>query len=139
MSIESGLKSYLGGKADLTSQIGTRLFPLFAPQTTTTPFVVYAVVSEPHDHTLTAGAGRATPRIQVSVYDEHLADCRVISEIIRAHMQGYSGAMGSETVSAVMLENEVTLYDPPQAGESSGLYHVEQDYFVMYEVSVPTF
>jgi len=141
-SVRSGLYSRLAGTTAVTTLVGTRIFPNFAPPDATLPYIVYSVVSQGHDHYIGAAAGRATPRVQLDVYDATLLSCETIANVLRTNLDGFSGTLGSsDTVECTlcMLDNEIDLYEPPAAGENVGTYHIAQDYLIHYVESVPTF
>lgn len=140
MSISTNLRKYLLSKSAITSLVGTRMFPRKIPQKNSAfPVIVYRIVSQDAAHHLAGGAGYAGTRIQLDVYSETETETDALAEAIRNQMQGYSGAMGTASVTSVVLKNSQDLYEPPQDNSDTGLYRNSTDYWLRHDMAVPTF
>ena len=140
MAIGADVRTYLLTKSAVTSVLGTRIFPNVIPlKNTTWPCVVYGIVSQAPAHHLTGGAGYAWTRIQLDVYATGPVSRDALVEILRDELQGFSGTMGSSTVSAVKYENSLDLYEPPTDSSDVGLYRNTTDYWIRHNQAEPTF
>ena len=140
MGVETDLRTYLLSQSPVTTLVGAAgVYCGNIEDDAADPVVCIKRVSGGRQHTLTAGAGFASPRIQLDVYSQSYVDAKAVAEAVRGEMQGFKGTWGSTTVSSVVFENEVDLYEEPDDGTDLGWHHIALDYFVRYSETVPTF
>ncbi len=137
MSIEAGCYSFLTGVTALTAIVGTRIYPNSLPQNPVFPALTYALVSAPHDHTLTDAAGIVRARIQFDAYGYKLSEAVAITEAIRLALQRYTGSFGAKVVLASKLANEQDLSIAPQDASQSWLYRKSSDYIIKLRELIP--
>ena len=139
MAIGQDVRTFLLSKSSFTSVVGTRLYAGTLPQrVTTAPFVIYSIVSQNAAHHLGNGAGFAETRIQFDVYAITPEARDSLVEIIRNILQGYSGTMGSSTVSSVTYKNSIDQYVQPQDQSDIGNWRNTTDYWFRHDQAVPT-
>lgn len=110
--IEEGLIVYLLANAGMSAKIGNRLHELVLPQQPTMPAVVWQRISGPREHTHSGPSQLAHPRFQFACWDKTLLGAIQTAEVLRAALNGYTGAMGSEESYAVFLLDDHDPYDP---------------------------
>jgi len=142
MSLQSGIFIYLKSRGSITSYVGTgdnaRIHPLVAPQGTTSPYIVYNQISNPHMHQLSGSSGFAKARIQLNAWSDEYDEAQDIAEVIRDNIDGLHGVyMGTVDVQSVLLmdNNDEIEYDPET--EVAKLYGVRMDYEFWYSENVP--
>lgn len=135
MSINAGLRSFLGADAAINAIIGampnTRVYPVRLPQNPTLPAITYFKVSGRRVHSSNGALGLSGPRFQIDCWASKYEDAHALAELVRKRIDGYSGVMGSETVQGVFFESERDLYEP-----EPDQYRVSRDYFIFFEESV---
>ncbi|HKJ75398.1 MAG TPA: DUF3168 domain-containing protein [Alphaproteobacteria bacterium] len=131
--IESDLRTFLLADATISGLVGTRIFPVRAPQGGSFPAMTYTPVSGQRFHNTGGGAGLSGPRIQFDCWAEAYSEAKSLADALRERLDGYSGSAGSGTVQGAFFDTERDSFEP-DAGVS-GLYRVSHDYFVYYEES----
>ena len=88
MSIETALYTTLTTDSGVTSLCSTRVYPGFAPQSVTRPYVVYQVVSGDRLSTI-AGTGDAQrKRIQVSCFGDIYSSAKATVNAVISALEG---------------------------------------------------
>ena len=82
------------------------------------PAITVHKVSGGPEHDLDGSAGNAIPRIQVDSWAATDTDCDELAEAVRNVLQGFGSQaggslMGDVRVGAVILDNEISLPEPP--------------------------
>jgi hypothetical protein len=124
--IGRGLRAYLVSKTSVTDEVGTRIYPGVLPQ------------DEIHD-VLTGSSGSLTSTVQIDVYSDSHISSNGAAEAIRLVTQGYSGAMGSETINSVRLRNRNETYEPPTDGSDLGRHRVMLELDITHTNTIPSF
>lgn len=143
MSIETALHTYLSAKSEITSIVGTRLWRGHLPQSFNwaSPALTFWKVSEVHDHNIDGGGGCARARIQVDCWHKSSSTAVVddLAEQVRLALQGFDGLMGDVPVTSVVLDNVVSLPEPPTGASDDWRQHIALDFLVIYRISAPQF
>jgi len=86
---------------------------MHAPQNVTLPCITYQRISTARNltHDLTSST-LSDARFQFDIFAQKYIDALAISEELRKALQGYAGAMSTETVYAVLPVLEQHLDDP---------------------------
>lgn len=128
--MEAVLYSYLSNYGGLTSLVGIRIYPVFAPKGVAFPYVVFFKVSNVRTLTHDGVVNFQKARMQISCYSEDyytigaLIGVKQIAEQVIAAMEAWSGAT---SIPSSQHEGEQDLIDP-----GTKLYHVPLDFFVIY-------
>ena len=109
--IEEALYTYLTGYAALAALVGARVYPMQAPQDAIYPLVVYQQVSGPREYSHSGPSNLAHPRFQFTAWAATFFESRQVAAQVRAALGGYAGTVGTETLYAVFIDNEVPVYD----------------------------
>ena len=138
MAVETDLRTYLLAQATITAIVGSSgVYCGNVPQAAATPLLLVSRVAGEHGHHLDGGAGYCTARVQVDCYSTTYVAAAALAEAVRLKMQGYRGAMGTTTVSSVMLESDLDQSDPPTDASDSWLYRRILDFGILYQ-NTPT-
>lgn len=115
----------------LDKLIGGRVRPLFLPQNSPLPAVVYQRVSTPRYAAMQKDTPLSSPRIQIDCYAQSYPEAISISEALREILQDFSGTMGEgdNTVEnvAVLLQDQQELYE-----EQTKYWRIMQDYIIYH-------
>ena len=114
MSAITDLFTHLTTDGTLAGKIGTRLYPSFAPQDATLPFVVYYEFANPREQGFGNVVQVNKPRIQYSIYGEHYDDCVEVADALRGALITFE--------SPVTFEDERAYHDV-----TTGLYRRDVD------------
>lgn len=139
MSIETDLITYLNSIGSVTTYVGDRISTDKRDQGDPLPAISVHTIDGGEEHTLTAGAGFAKPRIQLSVWAETRVTALGIREALRNVLQGYSGTWGTTTrVGSVVFKSGPFLKETDEVGGDAGTYHQPIDLQIYYQQPVPT-
>ena len=138
MAFESGLVTYLETVTDLTDIVSTRIHPLIAPQGSAYPYLIYLKVSGSPDHHMTAASALRMDTYQFDCYGTY-AQVKSVEGALRGGLDGYRGAMGTETVQLCHLQSVRDSHEPDKIGSAQGNYRVSLDFLIGYDEDVPTF
>lgn len=108
MDIEQGIITYLKAQ----NVAGQRVYPLSLPQNAVLPAVVVQRVSGLPDYTHDGDSGLEPGRFQFTSWAESYAAAKATALSVKAALSGYKGSMGTVTVGASFIANELDLNDP---------------------------
>ena len=132
MLLEEGLYTFLQSRAGLTALVGTRIYPVMAPQGVALPYVAFDRVDTRPEQALGEAAGLATTRVQFDCYAAGAKQAKELADALRQALDGQSGTWGSVVVGACLWLNELDVYEP-----ETGSYAVPVDFDVIYEMTPP--
>lgn len=136
-TVEEALYETLTASTSVTAVVGTRVYPLKAPQNPSYPLAVYQRVSwlgvGGLEHQITP-TGR--PRIRFRCYGEkYYSQAKAAADVIRTTLDGFEGVVtvGSTTVTlqAVTLSYEVDTWE--DLSDERGVYVSILD-FIIYNL-----
>jgi hypothetical protein len=132
--LEEGLLSYLSTYGGLVTLIDDRVFEFRMPQGVTLPCLTYQRISTARELTHdTSGAtgDLASPRFQFDAWSETGKEAKLITDQVRAALNGKVGEIGAApnaiTIRAALVEDEVPEYYPEPK-----LYRSRSDYFIWH-------
>jgi hypothetical protein len=126
-------------KQAIAQAIGTRYYPLAAPQSASLPYIVYGEMGEEGQPTHDGGSsGLCRMTIRLSVWAENYDEARDIGELIRLLMDGFAGTAGTGTITSCFKTDQRDRYALPQSGEDMGIFGREIDFRVRYSETAPT-
>ena len=73
MSVEAALFNYLSGISGIAAIVGTRIYPLEAPQNGAFPCITFQTISFQHTNSLEGSSGLGAARIQVNCWARNVA------------------------------------------------------------------
>ena len=119
MTLETDLYSRLSTAVTLVSG---RIYPLVAPQGTTTPYITYAKISAGKYYTHGGAAGLSRDRLQISVYSTGYVTAKAIVTQVVTAMEDWGD------IQAAFKEHEIDMFET-----ETSLFHVPVDYFVWHD------
>ena len=121
MSFETAIYNRLSSQ--MSSALGTRIYPMVAPQKTATPYVVYTKISAGKEYSHAGGASLSRDRVQISVFSTgYLAAKTVVGNIVTA-------MEGAATFQASFKVNEIDFYE-----EQTKLFHIPIDFIIWHSL-----
>jgi hypothetical protein len=121
VSFETKLFTRLSSQ--LTTSVGTRIYPAVAPQTATLPYIVYRKVSANKQYAHSGPLSLTFDRVQVSVFSTgYLAGKTIAGNAITA-LEGWTDAQ------AVFKANELDLYEP-----DTKVFHIPVDFLIWHNM-----
>lgn len=126
--MKSGLVSLLTGESTVNAIVGSRVYISNAPQKATFPHIVITQMGSNENGALDGNSGN------LRMIDYQI-DCRAKTSVgaeslgnaVRTFIDDYSGAAGSYTIGAVLMNSEVDDFEPPTDGSETGTYVVSLD------------
>jgi len=139
MSIETAFYSYTSTKPSISALVGTRIYPLLAPDTPTYPHITYTVFGEGHHHAFNGAVGLVDLTMQVDVWAETVVSRTDIAEALRNALDGFSGDMGAEllNIRSCFLSDVSNFFDKDNAGGGT-YYRTSMDFLIWHVESLPT-
>jgi hypothetical protein len=130
--MRASLVTLLNAQSSITDLVSTRIYIDKAPEGCALPYIV--ILQHGSDEFMTSdntGNLRGIDfsiicRAQRSITSESVADA------VREFIQDYSGAAGSETISAVVFEGVSDQFEPPVDGSDIGKHASTLDLQILY-------
>lgn len=125
MAIEQGLRTLLLAQSSITSLLGDAtkgVYLDFAPQGVAEPFIVISAVSvNPLLHLGGTGGLRFTS-VDVDCKARTREAATSLAQAVETYIADYSGAAGSDTLNAVLLEDRGYDFEPPDGARQWGRF-----------------
>jgi len=131
MSVHAIVYQRLNGFAALTALVGTRIYPDAAKQDAAYPTVVYGVSSTDAVQATQERVMRVATVETMVLAQTRLTALAAHKQIILA-LDRFVGSSGGIAFLHCLLSNEVSGYDPPVAGESTGTFTESATFSVAY-------
>jgi hypothetical protein len=136
--IEDALVARLLAQNAITTLVGTRIYPLLAPQGAAAPYLIYQRISGERVRNFDESNQSAQPRIQIDAYAETYTVARQLAAAVRAALHGFAGTVSdSESparFSPVRIQASALIDDRDLIDETANpkLYRRSADYLVMH-------
>ena len=121
MSFESELYTRLSSQ--LSSTVGTRIYPAVAPNSATLPYLVYRKVSADKQYAHSGASSLSFDRLQVSVFSTGYVTGKALAGAVVTALEGWTSAQ------AVFKANELDLYE-----DDTKVFHIPVDFFVWHNL-----
>lgn len=131
MTIEQAIYEALTENAGVTALVGTRVYPVIAPQAATLPLIVYTLISGQQEESHSGASGLARPRYQFDCYAETITAAFALGEAVRLAIHGFAGTLGGAggvTCGGILFAGKRVLYEP-----ETKIHRVSIDYFIWHE------
>ena len=125
---EAFLYQRLTSRTAVSSLIGTRVFPLIAPQGTPLPLVVYQRTAVDRPQSLTGNVGNPVVTLQLTTYGTSYTSVKNIARQIRLAVDGWTGTTASVTIQRTTLVTEADGVDMPADDQMLPYYNVQQSF-----------
>lgn len=102
--IEEALVSRLSAVSAVTALVGSRIYPVRAPEGAARPFLVFQRVAATRETAFGADPGLARARMQVTAWADRYATAKAVATAVRQALQRYRGTLLGVEVLDVFVE-----------------------------------
>lgn len=111
-TIEEALVTRLAAVSAVTTLVGSRVYPLRAPEGVAQPFLVYQrVAAPPRETAFGTDPGIARPRFQLVAWATSYATAKAVATAVRQALQRYRGTVGGVEILDIFVEFDEDLHD----------------------------
>ena len=130
--MKSGLVSLLANESTISDIVSTRIYISKAPQTADLPHIVITQIGSNENQTLDGTTGLRFVDFDIDCKAERSVGAETLGNAVRVFMDDASGTAGSQTIDAVLMNDESTDYEPPVDGSDKGVHVVLLDVTIQY-------
>ena len=109
MDISEALYKYLTSNEEITSLVGTKIYPMQLPQNVTLPAITYTLVLANYDSALQGDTGYTRQTIQLVTHAKTYKEARTISRLVKKKIQDLHGDMSGLFIEAVFIKSDYEL------------------------------
>lgn len=120
----SAIYSILSGDATLAAIIGTKIYPVQAPQRTPPPFVVYRENNTIATDQKDGSAPKDLKSVQIDIYSGTYTEAHTAADRIRVLLDAYSGTVAGVTIRQMWFSDQ----DDGDFLEDMNFYGISQVY-----------
>jgi len=127
MEIGKAIYNILSTNSDVSTLVGTRIFPNVAPQTTTFPFIIYDVTGVQPNDTKDGASTLDTNDVMISCYSETYSQASNLAQKIRVAMDRINeGTYGGEQIQSSQFQSYNDIFDDTSG--DAGIYRKALDF-----------
>ena len=128
--IADSIFAYLSNVSAVTDIVGLRMYPVFNPQNTIYPSLMWILIEENPVHLMGTDAALAQNLYRFISYAKTSDEADALALQVTTALQDFSGQMGGTdgiTVQRIFMEGESELYS-----DDDRVYKVQQDYRIWF-------
>lgn len=125
---EAFLFQRLTSQTSVSSLIGSRVYPLIAPQGTPLPLVVYQRTGVDRTQSLAGNVGNPVVTLQLTTYGTSYTSVKSIARAVRLAVDGWTGTTAGVTIQRSTLKTEADGVDLPADDQMLPYYSVAQTF-----------
>ncbi len=103
--IGNSIYSLLSGHAALTALVGTKIYPVQAPQAVEEPFLVYGISKTQPEETKVNASAEDWVTVLVDVYAKDYDTMHSITREVRAALDKQSGTIAGNSISDIVFQD----------------------------------
>lgn len=132
--LKAGIFTVLSTDANLSTLVGTRIFPDVSGQLIKLPYIVYEIDSEEGVHNMVGTASLARTLVQFTVWADTPDSRSDVNDALRAVLDGTvnATAFGPATVRVIRNTNAIDTRDNPDDGSQNYVFGTFNDYDFWY-------
>lgn len=108
MSIESDLVTHLKNDSAVSALVGTRIYPMKAPQSVTNPYITYQVINDNSNQCLGGSVYQNDTRFQIDCWSTTYSEAKAIKEAVLSALIGFKSSNSISNMDD--YEDETQLY-----------------------------
>lgn len=112
--IEEAMVTRLLADATVAAAVGTRIYPVAAPQGATMPHIVYQRISGPRVHSHD-GSDLAHPRFQFACNAATYAAAKALANAVREELDGTHVTQSGVRIDRIQVQNEMDVFNKSQS------------------------
>ena len=132
-SPEAVLRSALVASATVSELVGSRIYPILAPQTAALPLIIWRRSGISREHTLAGPMGVSTVSVEMQLLATTYEQARDLADKVRVVLDGYGGTLNNTEVKHVSLEQESDDFVQLAGGDLPPVYQVTQTYNILWQ------
>ncbi len=125
MSASTIIYSLLSTNTGVTNLVGTKIYPIEAPQTIAFPYIVFQAISNMPTNTKSGVSSMDKTRIQVTIVAKKQSEIDSIGAAVRSALDFIKTPA---PIQIITYEGEVDMYSYPSGQD--GVFEKAQDYFL---------
>ena len=129
---ETRLTARLKAAAGVTALVGTKTFPVMAPDKTELPYITYQTISDQSINHATGATEGNRDRIQVDCWGATYAAAKALAEAVKEALKNWTDTTGSPHITSCHYQDGTDLPEQPTPGQEIRRHRVSQDYFLGY-------
>ena len=131
--MRGGLVSVLKNEATISTYVGSRVYIGKAPQKAALPYIVITQMGSDEFLSLDGTGSLRAVDFDIDCKAALSTTAEDIGNAVRVFLDDYTGAAGSQTIKAVLMNDESTDYEPPADGSDGGIHTTLLDVTIQYE------
>jgi hypothetical protein len=132
-SPEAVLRSALVASANVSELVGSRIYPILAPQTAALPLIIWRRSGISREHTLAGPMGVSTVSVEMQLLATTYEQARDVADRCRLVLDGYGATLNNTEVKHVSLEQESDDFVQLAGGDLPPVYQVTQTYQIIWQ------
>lgn len=132
MTMKSGLVSLLTGESTISALVSSRVYVNKAPQKAALPHIIITQLSSNEMNAFDGTSELRSINYDIDCKADRSVEAATLADTVRVFLDDYTGTAGSETIGAVLMNDESDSYEPPADASDVGIYVVTLDVDVMY-------
>ena len=137
MSFSTGLFGLLTTDPGVVALVGSRVYPLAAPQGAAFPRITHQLITTTRDWDLLGPSGLRRALMQIDVWALSEGAAEELAERLRVLLDGFGGELGGVRVQLIQLVDEGALAEFRQDGSERPIYRVRFSARITAEESRP--
>lgn len=131
--LEIQVKNLLQANAAVSGLVGSRIYPLVAPQESAYPRIVYQRVSTKAIQTLGGITNLNESLLQLTSWGDTYNSARSLADIVKTSIHGYLST--GSGIKSIRINNDMSNLNDPLVGGGSQkpAYQIAQDYFIWFD------
>jgi len=130
--LRAGLVSLLAGESSVSTLVGSRIYISKAPQKAALPHIVITQISSTEFLQIDGTGPLRFLDFDIDCKADRSIESEALGKAVRVFLDDYTGAAGSQTIGAVLMNDESTEYEPPQDGSDTGVHNTLLDVQIQY-------
>ena len=138
LDVEEDLYAWILDCHIVSDLIGTRLYPVEAPQNAARPLIIYEIMTRDRDDTQAGESGLVRMVVQFDIQAASYLEVRLVEEALRRPFyQMMHKRMGTTFVQSAEIADATDSDSPPVFADALGVYHSRIDLELWYEEPEP--
>lgn len=130
--MRAGLVSLLTGESTISSIVGSRVYVSKAPQSAALPYIIITQMSSNENPMIDGTGPLRFVEFDIDCKADRALESDTLGKAVRVFLDDYTGMAGSESIGAVIMNDETTDYEPPSDGSDTGIYTTTLDVTIQY-------
>ena len=131
--MRAGLRSLLLNESTISAFVGTRVFVGNRPQGLGLPCIVLTQMGSEENKSLSGTGALRFVEFDIDCKSATSAEAETLGNAVRTFLDDYTGAAGSETILAVLMNDESTDVEPPSDKSDVPIHTTLLDVTIQYE------